>query len=66
VNREEIRKFKNAWADIDVNRTGYIQQKDYVRFWKVKHMTDQNMVQSWYKCHTYRMVSAETEWNVRC
>ncbi|CAO3660618.1 unnamed protein product [Umbelopsis ramanniana] len=34
VNREEIRKFKNAWAEVDVDRTGYIQQDDYIRFWQ--------------------------------
>jgi hypothetical protein len=42
VNREEIRKFKNAWAEIDVDRTGYIQQKDYVRFWQVRQRNMRN------------------------
>lgn len=40
VNREEIRKFKNAWAEVDVDRTGYIQQDDYIRFWQVNWKTE--------------------------
>lgn len=27
--------FKMAWAEFDVNRTGYIEPKDYVAFWRV-------------------------------
>lgn len=62
VNREEIRKFKNAWAEIDVDRTGYIQQKDYVRFWQVRQRNlRNNHVIYW----TKRLSSiTETEWNV--
>lgn len=32
LDREEIRSFKNAWAAIDVNRTGYIKRSDFTRF----------------------------------
>ncbi|KAK4687032.1 voltage-dependent calcium channel, partial [Tremellales sp. Uapishka_1] len=32
LNREEIRAFKKVWAEFDVERTGYIKRKDFVRF----------------------------------
>ncbi|KAL1918646.1 uncharacterized protein VTP21DRAFT_2668 [Calcarisporiella thermophila] len=35
INRDEIRNFKRAWATIDTERTGYIQKKDFVRFFRL-------------------------------
>lgn len=32
LDRDQIRSFKKAWAEIDVNRTGYIRRKDFTRF----------------------------------
>ncbi|WRT67795.1 uncharacterized protein IL334_004769 [Kwoniella shivajii] len=32
LNREEMRAFKRLWADFDIQRTGYIKRKDFVRF----------------------------------
>ncbi|KAI9323588.1 Ion transport protein-domain-containing protein [Dichotomocladium elegans] len=34
VNRDEMRKFKKAWADVDVNRIGYIESSQYIGFWR--------------------------------
>lgn len=42
INREEMRLFKRAWGEIDLERTGFIKRKDYGRFFAVrvraKHM----------------------------
>ncbi|KAG0229344.1 calcium channel protein [Actinomortierella wolfii] len=32
VTRDQIRQYKRAWAEVDVDQTGYIQEKDLVRF----------------------------------
>ncbi|KAG0020009.1 calcium channel protein [Podila clonocystis] len=32
ITREEIRGFKRAWAEVDSNHTGYIQEKDLALF----------------------------------
>ncbi|BEI83049.1 hypothetical protein CcaverHIS002_0309170 [Cutaneotrichosporon cavernicola] len=32
LDREQMRSFKRAWAQIDVERTGYIKRKDCARF----------------------------------
>ncbi|KAF9116172.1 calcium channel protein [Mortierella sp. AM989] len=32
INREEIRDLKKAWASVDTDRTGFIQEKDLTRF----------------------------------
>src|SRR5437870_13697784 len=37
VNRDEIRKFKKAWGEIDTKRTGYLKKKDFGRFFSVSN-----------------------------
>ncbi|KAF9928693.1 calcium channel protein [Linnemannia zychae] len=32
INRDEIRAYKRAWAEVDRDRTGYIQEKDLAKF----------------------------------
>ncbi|EIW66778.1 hypothetical protein TREMEDRAFT_40774 [Tremella mesenterica DSM 1558] len=32
LNREEMRAFKKVWAEFDVERTGYIRKKDFIKF----------------------------------
>ncbi|KAG0268944.1 calcium channel protein [Actinomortierella ambigua] len=34
VTRDQIREYKRAWAEVDVDQTGFIQEKDLVRFLK--------------------------------
>ncbi|KAI9271516.1 Ion transport protein-domain-containing protein [Phascolomyces articulosus] len=34
VNRDEIRKFKKAWADFDTDRSGYLDPRNYIGFWR--------------------------------
>ncbi|CAG8581095.1 8980_t:CDS:10 [Paraglomus occultum] len=53
VNREQIRQFKKAWAEIDRNRTGYIKSQDFAKFFgklsgifEVKIYEDQHQIKS--------------------
>ncbi|KAG9063800.1 calcium channel protein [Linnemannia hyalina] len=32
INRDEIRAYKRVWAEVDRDRTGYIQEKDLTKF----------------------------------
>ncbi|KAF9150964.1 calcium channel protein [Linnemannia schmuckeri] len=32
INRDEIRAYKRVWAEVDRDRTGYIQEKDLAKF----------------------------------
>lgn len=35
VNRDEIRRYKKTWAEFDVLRTGFLEPKNYIPFWRV-------------------------------
>lgn len=32
IDREEVRRFKKVWADFDLDRTGYIQRRQFIPF----------------------------------
>jgi len=32
IDREEMRKFKQAWAEVDLDRTGYLRRRQYASF----------------------------------
>ena len=36
INRDEIRAYKRVWAEVDRDRTGYIQEKDLAKFLMVR------------------------------
>ncbi|CAJ0823874.1 11692_t:CDS:10, partial [Entrophospora sp. SA101] len=40
VNRDEIRKFKKVWGEIDINRTGYIKSEDFGKFFSIHKQFD--------------------------
>lgn len=35
INREDMRGFKKAWADIDIQRTGYLKRRQLAPFFAV-------------------------------
>lgn len=35
LNREEMRAFKKAWAEFDVERTGFLPRRDFAPFFAV-------------------------------
>jgi hypothetical protein len=35
LNREEMRAFKQIWAELDTNKTGYLKRKQFPAFFNV-------------------------------
>lgn len=41
VSRDEIRRFKQAWAEFDPNGTGFISKEQFPRLLGVSHLSDE-------------------------
>ncbi|KAI8139587.1 Ion transport protein-domain-containing protein [Fennellomyces sp. T-0311] len=57
VNRDEIRKIKKAWAYYDVDRSGYLDPKNYIAFWR--ELTGGFRTRIYDPDHSYKNLSAQ-------
>ncbi|WAQ82990.1 hypothetical protein PtA15_3A356 [Puccinia triticina] len=40
VDREEVRRFKEAWAEVDRDRTGYLSRHQFIPFFSMRNLVD--------------------------